>query len=350
MRRRPPPPRPPARTSSARSSRRTSHREAHDRRHPLPAGAERLPAHRPRQERSASTSASRRSTAARLQPPLRRHEPGEGGRRVRRRHPRRTSAGSASTGARTSLRLGLLRPALRLAEELIRQGKAYVCDLTADEIRATRGTLTDARQEQPLPGPQRRGEPRPLPPHARRGVPDGAHGCSGRRSTWRRPTSTCGTRPSTGSARRHHRTGDAWCIYPMYDYAHGSGLPSRGSPTPSAPSSSRTTARSTTGSSWTRFFQRPLPRQIEFARLNLTYTVMSKRKLLQLVQELGIVAGWDDPRMPTLAACAAGATRRRPSAPSPSGSASPSATGRRGGPAGDCIREDLEARAPAAWR
>ena len=94
----------------------------------------------------------------------------------------------------------------------------------------------------------------------------------------------------------HHRTGDKWCIYPMYDYAHGQSDSIEG----------------ITHSICTLEFEdhRPLydwyieqlgiyhPQQIEFARLNLTYTVMSKRKLLQLVQE-GHVRGWDDPRMPT---------------------------------------------------
>ncbi len=98
----------------------------------------------------------------------------------------------------------------------------------------------------------------------------------------------------------HHRTGDTWCIYPMYDCAHGlSDSIERHHPFASARSSSRTTGRSTTGSS-TMLARPAKPQQIEFARLNLTYTVMSKRKLLQLVKE-GHVHGWDDPRMPTLA-------------------------------------------------
>ena len=95
----------------------------------------------------------------------------------------------------------------------------------------------------------------------------------------------------------HHRSGDKWCIYPMYDFTHGLSIRSKGSRTRSARWSSRTTG--------------PLydwvldelgiyhPQQIEFARLNLNYTVMSKRKLLQLVHE-GLVSGWDDPRMPTI--------------------------------------------------
>ena len=96
----------------------------------------------------------------------------------------------------------------------------------------------------------------------------------------------------------HHRTGDAWCIYPMYDYAHRCRTRSSASPTRSARWSSRITGRSTTGCV-EHLFDGDRPQQIEFARLNLTYTVMSKRKLLQLVQQQH-VAGWDDPRMPTI--------------------------------------------------
>ena len=149
----------------------------------------------------------------------------------------------------------------------------------------------------------------------------------------------------------HHRTGDAWCIYPMYDYAHPlSRTRSRGSRTRSARWSSRTTGRSTTGSSSSCRCP-PRPQQIEFARLNLTYTVMSKRKLLQLVQE-GHVRGWDDPRMPT---------HRRPAPPRlhargdprllPTASASPrtrtSSTSRCSSTA--CARTSTGARR-ASWR
>ena len=88
-----------------------------------------------------------------------------------------------------------------------------------------------------------------------------------------------------------------WCIYPMYDWAHGTRTRSRGSPTRSARSSSRTTAPSTTGSSQAAAELPPTADRVR--RLNLTYTVLSKRKLLQLVQD-GHVRGWDDPRMPTL--------------------------------------------------
>jgi glutaminyl-tRNA synthetase len=123
--------------------------------------------------------------------------------------------------------------------------------------------------------------------------------------------------------RTHHRTGDAWCIYPMYDFAHppvgrdrahhALALHAR---VRGSPAALRLAGREPAGAD--------KPRQIEFARLNLTYTVMSKRKLLQLVQQKARV-GWDDPRMPTIAACAAAATRRRRSATSASASAWPSA-------------------------
>ena len=96
----------------------------------------------------------------------------------------------------------------------------------------------------------------------------------------------------------HHRTGNKWCIYPMYDYAHGQSRFDRSaSRTPSARWNSKTIARSTTGTSKQLGIYHP--QQIEFDRLNLTYTLLSKRKLLHLVQE-GHVRGWDDPRMPTL--------------------------------------------------
>ncbi len=138
-----------------------------------------------------------------------------------------------------------------------------------------------------------------------------ARTCCARRSTWPRPTSTCATRRSTASSTpTHHRTGDKWCIYPMYTYAH---------PIEDA-------LENITHSLCTLEFEdqrpfydwllerlaeggllaAPLPQQIEFARLNLTYVrAVSKRKLIQLVDE-GHVEGWDDPRMPTLV----GARRR----------------------------------------
>ena len=180
---------------------------------------------------------------------------------------------------------------------LIRRGKAYVCDLSAEELRQTRGTLTEPGQNSPY-------RDRPVAENLdlfermRQGeFPDGAKTLRARidmaspNLNMRDPVLYRIVHAS------HHRTGDDWCIYPMYDYAH----------------CLEDSIEKITHSICTLEFEdhRPLydwildalevfhPQQIEFARLNLTYTVMSKRKLLQLVRE-GFVSGWDDPRMPTL--------------------------------------------------
>ncbi len=185
------------------------------------------------------------------------------------------------------------------AVQLIRKGVAYVCDLTAEEIRQYRGTLTEPGRNSPY-------RDRPVEENLdlfrrmRNGeFPDGSR--------------TLRAKIDMASANlnmrdpvmyrilhaEHHRTGSQWCIYPTYDWAHGQSDSIEG----------------ITHSICTLEFEnhRPLydwfldqlgvhhPRQIEFARLNLTYTVMSKRKLLELVQE-GHVRGWDDPRMPTICA------------------------------------------------
>ena len=204
----------------------------------------------------------------------------------------------------------------RGALKLIEDGKAYVCDLSADEVRAYRGTLTEPGRNSPfrdrgvaenldLFRRMRAGE---FPDGARtlRARIDMAHGNINLRD------------PAIYRIRHvaHQNTGDAWPIYPMYDYAH----------------SLSDAVEGITHSLCTLEFEdhRPLydwcvenvdlasnprlwqplveagfatpvsrPRQIEFSRLNINYTVMSKRKLMALVQE-GLVAGWDDPRMPTL--------------------------------------------------
>ena len=185
------------------------------------------------------------------------------------------------------------------AEQLIRDRKAYVDSLSADEIRDYRGTLTEPGRTSPyrdrspednldLFRRMRSGE-----------FPDGTHVL---RAVIDMASPNMNMRDPTLYRIRHathHRTGDAWRIYPTYDYAH---------PISDA-------LEGITHSLCTLEFEdhRPLydwvieqtrppsrPRQIEFARLNLNYTVMSKRKLLQLVEQ-GIVNGWDDPRMPTLA-------------------------------------------------
>ena len=183
------------------------------------------------------------------------------------------------------------------AVQLIKAGKAYVCDLTADEVRKSRGSLTEPGQESPY---RHRSveENLDLFERMRAGeFPDGAR--------------TLRAKIDMASANLnlrdpimyrilhadHHRTGDKWCIYPMYDYAHGQS----------------DSMERITHSICTLEFEdhRPLydwyvqqlgiyaPQQIEFDRLNLTYTLLSKRKLLTLVQN-GLVSGWDDPRMPTL--------------------------------------------------
>jgi glutaminyl-tRNA synthetase len=187
----------------------------------------------------------------------------------------------------------------RFAVELIRRGKAYVDGLTADEIRAYRGTLTEPGTDSPY-------RDRPIEENldlfARMRAGEFEDGKYVLRAKIDMASPNLNMRdPTLYRIRRatHHRTGDAWCIYPMYDFAH-----------PLSDALERITH-----SLCTLEFEdhRPLyewcvdnliegdkPRQIEFARLNLNYTVMSKRKLLQLVEQ-GHVAGWDDPRMPTLA-------------------------------------------------
>src|SRR5947207_9148168 len=184
------------------------------------------------------------------------------------------------------------------AEQLIKAGKAYVDSLTADQIREYRGTLTESGRESPY---RRRSVDENLDLFRRMRAgdfPDGAHVLRGKIDM---ASPNINMRdPVLYRIRRahHHRTGDAWCIYPMYDFAH-----------PPSDALERITH-----SLCTLEFEdhRPLydwlienlpvpatPRQIEFARLNLSYTIMSKRKLLELVQE-GHVNGWDDPRMPTI--------------------------------------------------
>jgi len=183
------------------------------------------------------------------------------------------------------------------AVQLVRMGKAYVDDLSADEIREYRGTLTQPGKESP---------------YRNRSVEENLELFEGMRAgRFEDGTRVLRARIDMASPnlnlrdpviyriRRatHHRTEDAWCIYPMYDFAHGFSDSIEG----------------ITHSICTLEFEdhRPLydwfleqvevyhPQQIEFARLSLGYTVLSKRKLLQLVQE-GLVSSWDDPRMPTI--------------------------------------------------
>jgi glutaminyl-tRNA synthetase len=183
------------------------------------------------------------------------------------------------------------------AVQLIKSGKAYVCDLSADEVRRQRGTLTEPGQESP---------------YRNRSVEESLH-LFERMKAGEFPDGTRTLRAKIDMASpnlnmrdpvmyrilhaEHHRTGNQWCIYPMYDFAHGQCDSIEG----------------ITHSICTLEFEdhRPLydwyveqlgiyhPQQIEFDRLNVTYTLLSKRKLLQLVQQ-GRVRGWDDPRMPTI--------------------------------------------------
>lgn len=183
------------------------------------------------------------------------------------------------------------------AVQLIKKGKAYVCDLSADEIREYRGTLTQPGKESPYRNRSIE-ENLDLFERMKNGeFPDGSRtlrakiDMSSPNLNMRDPVMYRILRET------HHRTGDKWCIYPMYDWAHGL----------------CDSIERITHSICTLEFEdhRPLydwfldqlgvyhPQQIEFARLNLSYTVMSKRRLLQLVEE-GIVNGWDDPRMPTI--------------------------------------------------
>jgi glutaminyl-tRNA synthetase len=186
----------------------------------------------------------------------------------------------------------------QFAIQLIKSGEAYVCDLSGDEIREYRGTLTEPGRNSPYRGRSVE-ENLDLFELMKKGeFPDGAR-------TLRAKIDMASPNLNMRDPvmyrilhATHHRTGDDWCIYPTYDFAHGQSDSIEG----------------ITHSICTLEFEdhRPLydwfleqlnihhPQQIEFARLNLTYTALSKRKLLQLVQQ-GHVSGWDDPRMPTLA-------------------------------------------------
>jgi glutaminyl-tRNA synthetase len=184
------------------------------------------------------------------------------------------------------------------ALQLIKLGKAYVCDLSPEELRQYRGTLTEPGMDSPYRD-RTIAENLDLFQRMQAGeFPDGSRTLRAK-IDMRSPNLNLRDPVLYRILHaHHHRTGDTWCIYPMYDYAHALSDSIEG----------------ITHSICTLEFEdhRPLydwcldtlgifhSQQIEFARLNLTYTVMSKRKLLQLVRE-GHVSGWDDPRMPTLA-------------------------------------------------
>ncbi|MDM7998792.1 MAG: glutamine--tRNA ligase/YqeY domain fusion protein [Dehalococcoidia bacterium] len=184
------------------------------------------------------------------------------------------------------------------AVQLIKAGKAYVDDLSADEIREYRGTLTQPGRESPY---RNRSVEENLDLFARMRAGEFEDGSRVLRAKIDMASPNLNMRDPVMYRilhADHHRTGSKWCIYPMYDWAHGI----------------EDSIEGITHSICTLEFEdhRPLydwfldqlgiyhPRQIEFARLNLSYTVMSKRKLLQLVEK-GYVSGWDDPRMPTIA-------------------------------------------------
>jgi glutaminyl-tRNA synthetase len=183
------------------------------------------------------------------------------------------------------------------AKQLVRAGKAFVCDLTADEVRQYRGTLTEPGKESPY---RNRSVEENLDLLERMRVGEYPDGSRTLRAKIDMASPNLNLRDPVMYRilhAEHHRTGNAWSIYPMYDFAHGQSDSIEG----------------ITHSICTLEFEdhRPLydwyieqlgihhPQQIEFDRLNITYTLMSKRKLLQLVEQHH-VRGWDDPRMPTL--------------------------------------------------
>ena len=185
------------------------------------------------------------------------------------------------------------------AIDLIKAGKAYVDSLSADEIREHRGTLTEPGKQSPYRN-RSVAENLDLFQRMRAGeFDDGAHVL---RAKIDMASPNINLRDPVMYRIRnmsHWRTGDKWCIYPMYDYAHGQSDALEGI-THSICTMEYEDHRALYDWYLDNLDVPGHPQQIEFARLNLSYTVMSKRKLLQLVQE-GYVAGWDDPRMPTLA-------------------------------------------------
>ena len=187
----------------------------------------------------------------------------------------------------------------RFAVQLIESGKAYVCDLSAEEIREYRGTLTEPGRESPY---RDRSVEENLDLFQRMKAGEFPDGARVLRAKIDMASANVNLRDPVMYRilhEEHHRTGDKWCIYPTYDFTHGQ----------------TDSIEGVTHSICTLEFEdhRPLydwyldqlgiyhPQQIEFARLNVSHTVLSKRRLLTLVED-GHVSGWDDPRMPTLAA------------------------------------------------
>ena len=235
-------------------------------------------------------------------------------------------------------------PLYEYAVQLVKKGKAYVCDLSAEQIREYRGTLTKPGKDSPY---RTRSVEENLDLFERMRAGEFEDGSRVLRAKIDMASPNLSMRdPVMYRILRatHHRTGDKWCIYPMYDFTHCLSDSIEG----------------ITHSICTLEFEnnRPLydwfldqlnvyhPQQIEFARLNLSYTVVSKRRLLELVEE-GVVTGWDDPRMPTISGL-----RRRGYTPE----AIRNFCGRIGVARADsivdvaflehCIRQDLNQRAP----
>jgi glutaminyl-tRNA synthetase len=184
------------------------------------------------------------------------------------------------------------------ALQLIRKGLAYVCDLNADEIREYRGTLTEPGRESPY---RNRSVEENLDLFARMRAGEFADGMRVLRAKIDMASPNVTLRdPIIYRIKKesHYRTGDAWCIYPMYDFAHCLSDFTEGI-THSICTLEFENNRPLYDWFLNQLVEGPRPRQIEFARLNLSYTVMSKRKLLELVENK-VVAGWDDPQMPTL--------------------------------------------------
>ncbi|MDR3554720.1 MAG: glutamine--tRNA ligase/YqeY domain fusion protein [Syntrophobacteraceae bacterium] len=185
------------------------------------------------------------------------------------------------------------------ALDLIKGGKAYVDSLSADQIREYRGTLTEPGKESPF---RNRSVSENLDLFERMRAGEFVDGEHVLRAKIDMASPNLNLRDPVMYRIRHlphWRTGDKWCIYPMYDYAHGQSDALEGI-THSICTMEYEDHRALYDWYLDNLDVPSRPRQYEFARLNLAYTVMSKRKLLQLVQE-GYVAGWDDPRMPTLA-------------------------------------------------
>jgi glutaminyl-tRNA synthetase len=181
---------------------------------------------------------------------------------------------------------------------LIRKGKAYVCDLNADEIREYRGTLTEPGKESPF---RNRTIEENLDLFGRMRAGEFADGMRVLRAKIDMSSPNVTMRDPIMyriKKENHYRTGDTWCIYPMYDFAHCLSDFIEGI-THSICTLEFENNRPLYDWFLDQLVEGPRPRQIEFARLNLSYTVMSKRKLLDLVENR-VVSGWDDPQMPTL--------------------------------------------------